>query len=241
MRENVVETLEWVVEYWPDLVDARMPLTTRPLRQTRTISGEEKVLRDADAHIERYFRNSLSWGESPAPVDVDVLQVALDVVVLADDLAAQLGPPACCPILAPPSLGQVDARPWLRYALARLDQLGDDWSDWAWPTVQRIYERTARVLGMLYHGQTVKIVCPWCDGRTPETPVGGSHTWRVEVLPSNEVAIVCHGLNCNPPANTVGTWLWGKPCWPITTWPKLAAHVIPEHERAERARNAVAS
>ncbi|MEV4837772.1 hypothetical protein AB0K05_24840 [Nonomuraea sp. NPDC049486] len=175
--------------------------------------------------MERYFRNNLSWGESPAPCDVDVLQTVLDVVVLADDLAAELGPPAHCPILAPPGLGQLDARPWLSYSLARLWELPEEWSDWAWPIVQRIYERTARALGMMYHGQTVRVVCPWCQGRTDEQPVGGGFTWRVEVLPGNQIAIVCHGTNCSPPANLVGTWLWGRPCWPITVWEKLAHHV----------------
>lgn len=225
MRETVVATLEWVIEYWPDLVEARMPLTTKPLRQTRTISAEEIVLRDAQAQMERYFRNNLSWGESPAPVDVDVLQTVLDIVVYADDLAAELGPPAGCRILAPPGLGQLDARPWLHYAMARLGELPDEWAEWASPIVEKIHERTARALGMLYHGQTVKVVCPWCDGRTEENPVGGAHTWSVEVLPSNQVAIVCHGVNCNPPADVVGTWLWGKPCWPITVWERLAHHV----------------
>ncbi|MGA5764493.1 hypothetical protein [Nonomuraea bangladeshensis] len=225
MREIVTATLEWVIEYWPDLIEARMPLTTKPLQQTRTISREEKDLRDGQAAIERYWRNSLSWGESPAPLDVDVLQTILDVVVHADDLAAELGPAALCPILAPPALGQLDARPWLTYALARLLELPDEWSEWAWPTVQRVQERAARALGMIYHGQTVKVICPWCEGRTDEQPVGGVHTWRVEVLPGNQIAIVCHGTNCNPPANLVGTWLWGKPCWPITTWQRLAQHV----------------
>ncbi|MBF8193268.1 hypothetical protein ITP53_47900 [Nonomuraea sp. K274] len=195
--------------------------------------------------MERYFRNNLSWGESPAPVDVDVLQTVLDIVVyaddLADDLAEQLDPATGRPILASPRLGEYDARPWLQYALACLHELPDDVVEWAWPRVQKIHERTARVLGMLYHGQTVKVVCPWCDGRAEEQPVGGAYTWKVEVLPSNQVAIVCHGVNCDPPAEHVATWLWGKPCWPITTWTRLAKHVIPEHERAQRARNAIAS
>ena len=241
MREIVVANLEWVIEYWPDLIEARLPLTTKPLRQTRTISREEKDLRDAAAHMERYFRNNLAWGESPAPVDVDILQTLLDVMVYADDLAAELGPEVLCPILAPPTLGQLDARPWLSYALARLWELPDEWSEWVWPRVERIYTRTAGALAEIYHGQVVKVVCPWCTGRTEEDPVGGAHTWKVEVLPNNQVAIICHGVNCNPPADQVGTWLWGKPCWPITTWTKLAKHVMPEQERARRARQAIAS
>lgn len=226
-REIVAANLEWVIEYWPDLIESRMPLTTKPLRQTRTITGEEKDLLDAAEHLERYFRNNLSWGESPAPVDVDILQVLLDVVVHADDLAAELGPPVCCPILAPPALGVLDARPWLSYSLARLHELDDDWSAYVWPVVEKIYKRTAAALAEIYTGQTVKIVCPWCSGRTVEQPVGGAHTWQVEVLPNNQVAIICHGTNCNPPADMVGTWLWGKPCWPITAWPRLAARLQP--------------
>lgn len=245
MREIVVANLEWVIEYWPDLVESRMPLTTKPLRQTRTITREEKELRDGQASIERYFRNILAWGESPAPVDVDILQTVLDVVVQADDLAAELGPEMLCPILAAPGLGQLDARPWLRYSLARLlelpDEQAEEWAEYAWPLVERIYQRAARALAEIYHGQVVKVVCPWCDGRTEEQPVGGSFTWVVEVLPNNEVAIICHGVNCNPPVEHVATWLWGKPCWPITAWTKLAKHVVPEHERAQRARNAIAS
>lgn len=241
MREIVVANLEWVIEYWPDLIEARLPLATKPLRQTRTISKEEIVLRDAAAQIERYFRNPLSWGESPAPVDVNVLQILFDVVVHADDLAAELGPVTLCPILAPPGLGELDARPWLRYSLARLQELPEEWAEYAWPLIERIHQRAAHALAMLYHGQTVKVVCPWCQGRTDEDPVGGAHTWKVEVLPNNHVAIICHGVNCNPPAEHVGTWLWGKPCWPITTWERLAKHVIPEPERARRARHAIAS
>ncbi|TYB50249.1 hypothetical protein FXF51_56840 [Nonomuraea sp. PA05] len=231
MREIVATHLEWVIEYWPDLVEARMPLTTKPLKQTRTISGEEIDLRDAAEHIERYFRNNLAWGESLAPVDVDILQTILDVLVYADDLAAELGPEMLCPILAAPGPGQLDARPWLRYALARLLELpagvADGWSEWVWPRVERIYKRTAGALAEIYHGQTVKVVCPWCDGRTEDQPVGGAHTWQVEVLPNNQVAIVCHGTNCNPPPEHVTTWLWGKPCWPITAWEKLAQRLQP--------------
>lgn len=241
MREIVVANLEWVIEYWPDLVESRLPLTTKPLRQTRTFTRDEKDLRDGQAAIERHFRNSLAWGESPAPVDVDILQTLLDVVVYADDLAAELGPECMCPVLAPPGLGDLDARPWLSYALARLHELPDEWHEYAWPVVERMHERAARCLAEIYHGQTVKVFCPWCDGRTQDAPVGGAYTWQVEVLPNNQVAIVCRGVNCNPPVEHVATWLWGQPCWPITSWGKLAAHVIPELERARRARKAVAS
>jgi len=224
VRHIVIQNLEWVIEYWPDLVESRLPMTTKPPRQTREINGEEKELLDAQARIDRYFRTHLAWGESPAPVDVDILQTLLDVLVLADDLAAELGPPAMCPILAPPGPGVLDARPWLRYSLARLHELPDDWCEWAWPTVERIYRRTAGALAEIYHGQTVRVICPWCKGRTAEQPTGGAHTWRVELLPNNEIGIICHGINCDPPADVVSTWLWGKPCWPITTWQRLAHH-----------------
>jgi hypothetical protein len=87
-----------------------------------------------------------------------------------------------------------------------------------------MYEQVARALSMLYTGQTIRVLCPWCDGRTPEQPVGGAYTWRVTVLPGNQVAIICTGV-CEPPAREVGTWWQGAPCWPISDWARLAKHV----------------
>lgn len=244
---SVLETLDWLIEYWPDLLEARLPMATPRPWQQATLSPEVKDRRDEQAHIERAERSVFALGESPAPVDVSILQTTLDVLVQADDLAAELTEWSIEPSPHPPELGELDARPWFHFIRARLvvehEDLGEPgpWHEHAEPRVFRMYEQAARALSMLYHGQTVKVVCPWCSGRTPENPVGGAYTWEVTVLPNNQVAIICHGTHCNPPAEHVGTWLWGQPCWPILSWEKLAKHVLPEHERAQRARDAIAS
>ncbi|MFB4276057.1 hypothetical protein ACBJ59_12235 [Nonomuraea sp. MTCD27] len=229
------------------MVEARLPMATRPPRQTRELDAAGRELRDAQAAMDVYFRTELGLSVSPAPLDINILQTALDVLVQADDLAYELSEPSLCPAPCPPGLGDLDARPYLRTIRACLvdehDDLGEPgpWFEHAGERVYRMYEQVGRALAMFYTGQVVKAVCPWCSGRTGDMPVGGAYTWRVEVLPNDQVAIMCYGVNCNPPADQVGTWLWGQPCWPITMWPKLAKHVMPEHERAARAREAIAS
>ncbi|MEU4234167.1 hypothetical protein AB0F17_58675 [Nonomuraea sp. NPDC026600] len=242
-RTTVVETLDWLIEYWPDLVEARLPMATkRPWQTPAPLDAEGRELRDAAAYLDRYFRNPLGVRESPAPLDVNVLQTILDVLVHADDLAAEL---AEWGQLAPPGVGDLDARPYLRFARARLvdehDDLGEPgpWSEWAEPIVWRMYESVARSLAMLYTGQTIRLLCPWCDGRTPETPVGGAYTWRVVTLPGNQIAIVCHGI-CEPPPREVGTWWGGQPCWPISEWERLARYVRAAETRPAARRTMTA-
>ncbi|MFD1940521.1 hypothetical protein ACFSKW_54600, partial [Nonomuraea mangrovi] len=172
----------------------------------------------------------LGLAESPAPVDINVLQTALDVLVRADDLAAELGEWSIEPSPLPPELGELDARPWFRYTRAVLINehvdLGEPgpWHDHATPIVHGMYEQVAQALAMLYTGQVVRVICPWCDGRTITQPAGGAYTWKIHELPGGQIAIVCHGL-CEPPEREVGTWWRGIPCWPISDWERLAKRV----------------
>ncbi|WP_326637306.1 hypothetical protein OG884_26600 [Streptosporangium sp. NBC_01755] len=230
MKNEVVEDLEWCIEYWPDLIEARLPGTARPWRQPQ-LSPEAKLKRDWDARIDWALRTTHALGESPAPVDVAILSTALDLLVRADDLAADLGPVVMCPILAPPGPGELDARPYLRYAAARFAE-GPEWlADGAEPTVRHIQQKIAQALCMVYDGQTLAVTCPWCS----ETGV-----WRVQTLPGGQVAIVCGGV-CEPPQRDVGTWWGGQPVWPIAQWPWLAQRVMSAEEKVRRAREAIAS
>ncbi|MGS2641697.1 hypothetical protein [Streptosporangium sp. G12] len=223
--------LEWCIEYWPDLIEARIPGTARPWRQPQ-ISADAREERDAQARAERFERTALSAGESPAPVDVAILSVVLDLLVRADDLAAELGPVRLCPILAPPRPGDLDARPYLRYAAARISEGSDELAEWAEPVVRRMQQQIAESLCMVYDGQTLAVTCPWCS----QTGV-----WRVQALPGGQVAIVCHGV-CEPPAREVGTWWGGQPVWPITQWTWLAQRVqAADEKRAAEQRGRIAS
>ncbi|MFD0886738.1 hypothetical protein ACFQ08_19500, partial [Streptosporangium algeriense] len=108
MKNEVIADLTWVAEYWPDLIEARLPMSTpRPWRQT-ALDDEARAERDAQARLERVERSALSFGESPAPVDISVLQTALDLLVDADDLAAAAAEHLGLPPLPPPGPGDLD-------------------------------------------------------------------------------------------------------------------------------------
>lgn len=224
MTHSTIETLDWLIEYWPDLLEARLPMATKRPWQQPELSPEARDRRDFEARIEWSMRNALAPGETPAPLDINILQVVLDVLVQADDLQAKLAEEAGHIPLDPPGPGQLDARPYLAHARARLTELDEAWQDWAGERAHRMYEQVARCLAMLYTGQTVRVICPWCGGRTAEQPVGGAWTWRVAELPGGQIAIICTGT-CEPPPREVGTWWGGQPCWPITEWSRLAKHV----------------
>lgn len=218
MKTDVVADLEWVIEYWPDLIESRIPGTRRPWRQPH-LTPEALAERDAQARIERFERSMLSLGASPAPVDVAILSTTLDLIVHADDLAAVVSYAVSGPCLPPPGPGDLDARPYLLYAARHLP---DDLVEHAAPIAHRMVEQVAAALCMVYAGQHLDVTCPWC---------GEQDVWRVRELPGGQVAIVCEGV-CEPPAREVGTWWGGQPVWPISDWERLARHIQAAEERA---------
>ncbi|MFD0883858.1 hypothetical protein ACFQ08_04710, partial [Streptosporangium algeriense] len=117
--------------------------------------------------------------------------------------------------------GDLDARPYILYAARRVPELPDEWVEWAAPTARRMVSRIASALCMVYDGQTLDVVCPWCSNTA---------VWRVQELPGGIVAIVCHGV-CEPPAREVGTWWGGRPVWPLQDWERLAKHVQAAEQR----------
>jgi hypothetical protein len=84
----------------------------------------------------------------------------------------------------------------------------------------------SRTLGLVYDGQQLEVVCPWCHGG-----LAGDRTWRVRTLPGDETAIVCESGLCEPPSKSVGTWWRGAPCWPMREWEWLAKQMESAEER----------
>lgn len=222
---RIVSDLRFVIEYWPDLSEARLPGTARPWRQPE-LTPDQRAEQDHAARIERLERTGLALGEAPAPVDVAVLDLLGEIVWNADEVAGLVADGIMCPRLAPPTTALADARPFLDFAARH-------W-DWAEVDVDTYHEiarmvgdmvgRLARALCLVYDGQRLNVICPWCEGRTEAAPVGGARTWRVRQLPGDLVAIVCEGI-CEPPAKDVGTWWRGQPCWPVSEWDWLAGRV----------------
>lgn len=217
---DVIADLQWCIEYWPDLIEARIPGTRRPWRQPH-LSPDAQAKRDFEARIDWAMRVEDALGETPAPVDVAILSTVLDLLVQADDLAAKVAPEVMCPVLPPPGPGELDARPYLRFIAGNLPEI---LADWAEPIARNMQQKIAQALCMVYDGQTLAVTCPWCS--TPDA-------WRVQELPGGMVAIICTGV-CEPPEREVGTWWGGQPCWPIQDWPRLAKHVQAAEKKQKR-------
>lgn len=224
MLEDVVANLEWVAEYWPDLVDARIPGTRRPWRQTE-LTPEAIAERDERDRIERFERSMLSLGASPAPLDVAVLSAVLDMLVQADDMAAQVADLLGYENLPPLGPGELDARPYLLFVARRVLDIGDEqFVEHVGRRAHTMVDRVAALLSMVYAGQHLDVECPWCH--QPDA-------WRVRELPGGQIAIVCESSAiCEPPMREVGTWWGGRPVWPIADWSRLARHIQAAEERA---------
>lgn len=227
--------LDFLAEFWPDLDDAISPGTRRP-RTVTPLTHSQQALRDAAARLEQLERSSAAPGESPAPIDIDALDLVSEIGAAADTLARELGYLTRCPGLPPiPSL-YADPLRWLDYTGRRLAELdgmytgydGDNLAfvdaliEQANAVIRRLAQKVALTLGMVFDGQTIHAICPWCDGTTDHAPTGGEHTWRVRLLPGSLIAIVCESGWCEPPDHQVGTWWGSKPVWPIERWENLA-------------------
>jgi hypothetical protein len=233
LTSHVIADLEWVIAYWPDLVEQRMPGTARPWRQPE-LSPEQRAERDHAARLELAERSEDAWGETPAPVDVGVLDLLASLLMDADILHEHVAQAAGVERLDPPTTAFADARPYLAYAVKWLPAVpGDEPAlDVVAGIARGMKQDIARTLCLVYDGQRLDVICIWCEGRTELAPVGGEKTWRVRELPGGLVAIVCESGTCEPESKSVGTWWRGKPCWPTSEWTWLAQQVTANEERA---------
>jgi hypothetical protein len=231
LARAVIADLEWIAAYWPDLTEARLPGTARPWRQPE-LSPEQRAERDHAARIERLERAGFALGESPAPVDVAILDLLASLLWDADTIHERVAQTAGIERLAPPSTAFADARPYLAYAAKHLPAVDEEAVlDVIAGIARGMKVDIARALCLVYDGQRLDVICVWCAGRTELAPVGGEKTWRVRELPGGLVAIVCESGTCEPESRFVGTWWRGKPCWPVSEWDWLAKQVTAEEDR----------
>lgn len=235
LTRSVIADLEWIAAYWPDLTESRLPGTARPWRQPE-LSPERRAERDHTARIERDERAGFALGESPAPVDVGVLDLLASLLWDADTIHEHVAQAAGIERLAPPSTAFADARPYLAYAVKHLPAVDEEAVvDVIAGIARGMKADIARALCLVYDGQRLDVTCIWCAGRTELAPVGGEKTWRVRELPGDLVAIVCESGTCEPESRFVGTWWRGKPCWPVSEWDWLAKQVTANESRERMA------
>jgi hypothetical protein len=233
LTAHVIADLEWVAAYWPDLTEARLPGTARPWRQPE-LTPDQRAERDHQARIERAERADWALGESPAPVDVGVLDLLASLLMDADIMHEAVAQAAGVERLDPPSSAFADARPYLAFAVKHLPAITSadpEVMHEVAHTARGMVQQIARALCLMFDGQRLDVVCPWCMGRTELALVGGERTWRVRELPGGLMAIVCESGTCEPPSKDVGTWWRQRPCWPMSEWDWLAKAVTAAEER----------
>lgn len=233
---EALTALAWIDHYWPDLAESRSPGTARPRRRLE-LTPERQRLVDAAAHIERLERSPLALGDSPAPLNFDALDLMAVINTKLLGLAHIL--PGIDVRALPRYANNADPTKHIAAVTESLRTIDSplprdddgDFDDNAYIIGQAtdittdLAQRLAAYLGMVYDGQHLAVVCPWCHGITAWAPEGGEHTWRVRILPPELIAIVCESGTCEPPADDIGTWWKSYPVWPIWRWEWLAARL----------------
>lgn len=253
---RVLEEIDYLENAWPQLVtlgtDAsnrrRLPSTNR----RRSDEALERAQREAA--IEAAERRMPGWvpalSHAAAPVDVSMLDLIAELVAVADDLAETITGVAGIAVGHVVSAWE-DPRPRLRVARAWLTKAQEEdprTLPWARGILAPVVRAAAQALGEIVDGQLLDALCPWCGGRTERRPMGGERTMVVHAGPTAVTTqeapeergagwprIVCHGLNCSPPASACGTTWRGQPTWPEREWDWLAKQLKPV-EQTERIR-----
>ncbi|MEU8035695.1 hypothetical protein [Streptosporangium sp. NPDC049078] len=219
----VAADFAWAADYWPDLLDACLPGTPRPPRP-HLMTAEARALRDQLARIERAERAAGMPGEHPVPVDLDVVMALDELTIEAWTSAALTSRAIMCPIPFPPATLQADASPLLDFTarhLVEADFVDPGLAEDLAPRIRRITNALAHHLDLWHDGQILRITCPWCPPDGPQAAGDDLWTWRVRIMPGEQIAIVCEGV-CEPPHRDVSTWWGGRPCWPLRDWAWLA-------------------
>lgn len=206
----------------------RDPATKRPWREP-SLDPVARAELDYLARQERAERlRELAPGEHADAVAPEVLDLLDQVHEWAVHLEQHISRACRAPILRPTA---ADPRPHLARVAAYLPQAVVSWTNgseiawWVADVANDLATAVSRALSLMQDGQRLKVICPWCQGRTEMAPVGGQRTWRVRQLPGNLLTIVCESGTCNPPTADVTTWWRGKPAWPIYEWDWLASRI----------------
>ncbi|WP_067184563.1 hypothetical protein [Microtetraspora niveoalba] len=226
LPSEVADDFASAAVYWLDFLEARFPGTPRP-SHPRVLTREDRARRDELARVERAERVLVMPGEHPAPLHLDVSQAADELAEWAYWCAVRVAEAIMRPVPAPPQ-GLEDVQQVLDFAARLIVE-----ADFVCAGLAEELASTARwIAESIYHhlhlrpdGQVITVICPWCKGITEDEPLGGAYTWRVRVLPGDQVAIVCESGSCEPPLREVGTWWGGRPCWPLPDWGRLARFI----------------
>lgn len=231
--ERAAADLRLIAEYWPGLAELRDPQTFAP-RPPNLLTPEVRAQLDYEARLERWERIDLAPGEHRDAARAEVLDLMASLAYDADELVEEVSRHIPSPWARPelPSTAFADPTPLLAFAIEHLAE--------AYAFDHNVGRHVAKLAGRMlgqvswalcleHDGHTLTALCPWCKGGLASQP-----SLRVQILPGDEVAIVCQSdIPCEPPRRKVGTWYLGRPCWPFRDWRWLAQqlHAADERER----------
>lgn len=206
--------LLWLAEHAADLVESKFRGTPRPWQQPAALSADQREDRDTLARAERHERDASAIGEHPAPVHVDVLDLLVDLLATADDLAARISQAAGVEPMRPAESAFADPAPYLRHAATHLAMAGEALPELE-PHVEaeaaRLRYALAKHFGEFVYGQTLQGHCPWCNGGARQ-----AFTLRVRDV-GGRPAIVCESGTCAPAEENYGITHRGMPAWDLNT------------------------
>lgn len=205
--------LLWLADHAHDIIEAKHRGTARPWQQPADLDPGQREERDAHARQERADRTVEAIGEHPAPLHLDVLDLLVDLLATADDLAEKVARAAGVDRLPPVASVGTSPEPYLRHAAAHLAAAcaaDVQLRAYVEHEASRLRYEVAKHLGEFVYGQRLAAHCPWCAGGAMQ-----GYTLRVREV-QGEPAVVCESGTCEPPSEDCGTWARGNPAWPIS-------------------------
>lgn len=168
------------------------------------------------ARLEREQRVDIAPGESPAPFNMNVADLLSEVLAEVDDLAERAADDAEAGLrgwagawaqdlpplrLAPATSAFADPLPYLELLGDLIRHIPNpDLIEHIAERCHALVTRANAVLGLIFDGQLLDALCPWCRGVTDHHPIGGRRTLRVRMSHDDDprALIVCEGGHCNP-------------------------------------------
>jgi hypothetical protein len=222
LRKSAAADLWWLATHVDDLLESRLKGTPRPWREPAQHDPEQREQARRHDAQERAERTDSAIGEHPAPVHVDTLDLLVDLLATADDLAERIAQAAGVDRLPSPASSFVSAEPYLRHAAAWLQPATDVLP----PLLDYVAEQAARLRSLvavhlheLTVGQRLRAVCPWCKGG-----IQGGFSLRVRKL-ADQTVIVCESGTCEPPEADSGIRHRGHPAWSVNEWDWLIQRI----------------
>lgn len=225
--ERIRRDTTWLTQAWEPLYASRIKGTPRPWKEP-TLTPEAKADLDRRAREERHAHGAM-FGESPAPLHIDVLALTMDIAhttrALATHIAKTIGDtPAHTYLTRRADHHPIDLLDYIHTTATQLDPEGTA-AAYTLGQLQHLRTSTARYFTEAVDGQRLKTDCPWCGNPTLFfRRIGPEHR--------PEFVVACESGTCTPDYRDCGTWLGATPAWPFHEWTWLAKR-INHHERIQ--------